>query len=357
MMAMNANDGPSRHPSEDSFPTPQRFPLSSIPPSERDAFDDATMQTETETAFLPAVMLRKYLRHSALPACLRFGQIPVGTTPKFITPWPEHSEMKRPEGSRVLEDVETYDKWNFSRSVRSYIDTLPAHHFGTKEASRLRLPSDGFAELDEDDIERYSYIDGVDQLLATIEEDVLKTVCECIRVIERMPVDAPLFNDMQFHRASHLCTAHNARWDILAMCPNLFEAIPIVVIVVPPWEFSLKAFKRFTWARNFPANILDSLPVNPADSTSDKLWAVIHDVCYEQCKFFVVTNYTHWAFGRFTNNGKLAMITEPVEARTVGLGGGVNVAVDAGANVPESLVYWVQVSRNAAPPVMQTRRN
>ncbi|KAF9269245.1 hypothetical protein L218DRAFT_851948 [Marasmius fiardii PR-910] len=263
--------------------------------------------------------------------------------------------MRRRDGSRVLETVATYDKWNFKLSVREYITSLGSHNIGLKEAMRLRIPSEGFAELDEDDIKRYSSIDGIDQLRGVIEEDVLKTVCECIRVIERMPIDAPLFEEMQFRRATHLCTAHNARWDILAMC--LFEAISMVVIVVPPWEVSAQALKRFGWTRNFPANALDTLPVDPVDSISDKLWAVIHDVCHRQCKFFVVTNYTHWTFGQFKNDWKTATITDPFEATTISLQNGINGGTDRGANVLESLVYWAQLSRNRARSVMGTDRN
>ncbi|KAL0574311.1 hypothetical protein V5O48_007649 [Marasmius crinis-equi] len=353
-MALNIHQS-SPHPSsapEDAFPTPQYFPLSSIPPDARDSFDDATMQTKTEAEYLPAVMLRNYVRYCALPACLRFGQIPIGSVPKFLTPWPEHPELKKPEGTRVLEGVSTYDKWNFARSVRSYIDSLPAFHIGAKEATRLRLPCDGYAELDEDEVERFSFIDGIDQLLDVVQRDVLRTVCECIRIIERMPPDAPLFKQMQFRRATHLCTAHNARWDILAMCSSLLNGISVVIVVVPPWEVSAQALKKFTIERKFPDNILDSLPVNPLD-ISDKLWAVAHDVCYEQGKFFVVTNYTHWTFGRFSNDWKQATVTPVVEARTVELeGGGFNAGFDCGANVFESLIYWIQLARSSAPPVM-----
>ncbi|KAJ8079630.1 hypothetical protein PM082_011217 [Marasmius tenuissimus] len=339
---------------EDSFPAPQRFPLSSIPPSIRDSFDDATMQMKNETQCLPAVMLWNYVRNSALPACLRFGQVPISTVPKFLTPWPDHPELQRSEGTRVLEEVRNYGKWDFARSVRSYIDSLPAFHIGTKEALRLGLPSVGFAELDEDDAERFSLINGIDQLLEVIHQDVIRTVCECVRVIDRMPPDAPLFQQMQFRRATHLCTAHNARWDILAMCPNLFEAIPVLVIVVPPWEVNGQALKKFTLGRDFPDNILDTLPINPRDN-SDKLWAVLHDVCHEHGKFFIVTNYTHWTFGRFSNDWKVATVSDPVEARTVELeGGGVNTAHDCGANVVESLIYWIQLSRSSAPPVIQS---
>ncbi|KAJ8085760.1 hypothetical protein PM082_004578 [Marasmius tenuissimus] len=340
--------------SEDSFLAPYHFPLSSIPPNVRDSFDDATMQTKNGTECLPAVMLWNYLRNSALPACLRFGQIPISTVPKFLTPWPDHPELQRLEGTRVLEKVQKYGRWDFARSVRGYVDSLPAFHIGTKEALRLGLPSMGFAELDENDTERLSFVDGTDQLREVIHRDVLWTVCECVRVIDRIPPDAPLFQQMQFHRANHLCTAHNARWDVLAMCPDLFEVIPVLVVVVPPWEVNGQALKRFTLGRNFMNNILDTLPVNPRDN-SDKLWAVLHDVCREHGEFFIVTNYTHWVFGRFSDDWKVATVSDPVEARTVELeGGNMNAVHDCGANIVESLVYWIQLSRGSAPPVVQS---
>ena len=274
-------------PSQDSFPAPQHFPLSSIPPNVRDSFEDATMQTETEAGYLPAVMLWNYVRHSVLPACLRFSQIPISTVPKFLAPWPNHPELQKAKGTRVLEEVRNYGKWDFARSVRSCelvldirvtsacpdsdkmtpldIDSLPAFHIGSKEASRLGLPSVGFAELDEDDTERFSRIDGIDQLLEVIHRDVLRTVRECVRVIDRMPPDAPLFQQIQFRPATHLCTAHNARWNILAMVIPLlpvfsFSAERICVISVQTYSRLFRFWSSWYLLGKLALRVLRSLP-------------------------------------------------------------------------------------------------
>ncbi|KAI3622083.1 hypothetical protein WG66_015723 [Moniliophthora roreri] len=333
-------------PQDAAFPGPQRFPLSSLPEDLHEAFDDPGAIEGQGTI----TTLRQYLRAAALPACLRFGQRPIGICPMFLTPWPENPEMKRPLGTRVLQKAVTLDKWDFSRNARRYIDELPELMIRVAHSGSLKIPADAIAELDKDEVERYSRIDGLDDLLEMLQTTLLSTIAECIRLIERMQRSASLYDSLKFARATSLCTAHHARWDILAMRDVAFDRMTLAIIVVPPWELSLNAFRRFAAPRDFPGNLLDSMPSNPADFISDKLWAVVHDACHERGRYFVVTNYTHWAFGRFAQGWNVAHITEPIEARMIELEGkGVNYAADNGVTVIESLLYWIQLARGAIP--------
>ncbi|KAK7058410.1 hypothetical protein VNI00_002044 [Paramarasmius palmivorus] len=334
-------------PEDGAFRGPQRFPLSSLPVDLQETFDDPGA-IESEDAI---TTLDLYLRASGIPGCLRFGRYPIDTVPQFMTPWPENPELKRPLGTRVLQKAVTHDKWDFARSVRRYLDELPDLMIRVAHTGPLKLPASAIAEYDEDDVEKYSHVDGVDELLEVLKDTIFETVAECIRVIERIPRSAALCETLSLIRANELCRAHHARWDILAMLAQrglMPGDLIMAVIVVPPWEMNLDSFRQFTAPRDFSGHMLDIIPSSPADSISDKLWVAAYDCCYRRGRYFIVTNYTHWAFGHFKKDWTAAHITEPIEAKKIELeNNGVTYAADNGANVVESLLYWIQLARGS----------
>jgi hypothetical protein len=90
-------------------------------------------------------------------------------------------------------------------------------HVKAEESSRLRLPSQGLVMYDDADIEDLSQINNEDDLLSLMQEYILGTMSEVIRLVERVAVDDPVIPSLKFKLASSLCSAHHARWDIFAL--------------------------------------------------------------------------------------------------------------------------------------------
>lgn len=50
-----------------------------------------------------------------------------------------------------------------------------------------------------------------------MQDYVLGTISEAVRIIVGASLDSAAAAALQFQKASHLCTAHHARWDILTL--------------------------------------------------------------------------------------------------------------------------------------------
>lgn len=101
-----------------------------------------------------------------------------------------------------------------------------------EKSLRLRLPSRDLIVYEEVDIEILSHINNEDDFVAVMREYVLGTVAESIRLIEGIPLDSSIMDALQFRRYSHLCTAHHARWDILALVGALSFLLLLFVLIV-----------------------------------------------------------------------------------------------------------------------------
>jgi len=108
----------------------------------------------------------------------------------------------------------------FPKQVLQYIQTkyIENEEFvEEEESSRLRLPSRDLIVYDDADIEFLSQINNEDDLLALVQEYILGTVSEVIRLIEAVAMDDPVMPCLKFSLSSTLCPAHHARWDIFSL--------------------------------------------------------------------------------------------------------------------------------------------
>lgn len=90
-------------------------------------------------------------------------------------------------------------------------------HVEEEESSRLRLPSQGLVMYDHADVEVLSQINNEDDLLLLVQEYILGTMSEVIRLVERVALDDPVIPSFKFDLSSMLCPAHHARWDIITL--------------------------------------------------------------------------------------------------------------------------------------------
>jgi len=107
------------------------------------------------------------------------------------------------------------------------------------------------------------------------------------------------------------------------------------VFVVPPWQFGIQDFAELTDVQQFENNQLG----NPT-TAAQKLWAVIHDTCRNRGRFFVVSNYTRWAFGELSPNDHAVSITDAFEAPILEFDGAYKSTPALGCNVVEMLTFW-----------------
>lgn len=243
-----------------------------------------------------------------------------------------------------------------------------------------------------------------------MQEYVLCTISECIRVIERMPPRSQLAESVMFKAVPRQKLPANAPWDALILVSSLPSRLTRVntstafrgVSDLHPGHTSLAPFQRSTRVsisssrgghlHNLPYSITHIHVVFqfPPDfknqdqpTMSDSLWGMvcnllnfmaqksnrdiqIHDACFMRSRYFVVTNYLTWTFGYFAPSTLQSLsisvrLTTPIDQTTAYISETYHpiMMLDANdrfdpapdeskRNVAEYLLYWVQRARGAA---------
>ncbi|GLB41293.1 hypothetical protein LshimejAT787_0905080 [Lyophyllum shimeji] len=300
------------------------------------------MSAEQNSTIAQRLSIGTYLSKALLPAFKASDSKQWLSVPICAKAWPEYTDLQRQPGERCLRQVERTDTYKFVVLVQNYLQSSAANAYMVNEAMvweeespRLRLPSKDLVLYDDTDIEFLSRIDNEELFVTVVQDYVLRTVSEALRIIEGQPLDSRMVAALQFRKYSHLCPAHHARWDILAMRGTMSHPFPFFVFVVPPWEFGIQDFTELTSAQQFLNNELGR-----PSSAAHKLWAVIHDTCRRRGRFFVVTNYTRWAFGEFSPDDSAVFITAAFEAPILEFDGKDKATQALGCNVVEMLAFW-----------------
>lgn len=256
--------------------------------------------------------------------------------------WPEYTVLQRQPEARVLRRIERTETYKFVVLVQNYLRSSAANAYIVNEAMvteeespHLLLPSKDLVLYDDADIDFLSRINNEELFVTVMQDYVLRTVSEALRIIEGQAIDSTVAVALQFRKYSHLCLAHHARWDIFALRGTVTRPFPFFVFVVPPWEFGIHDFAELTAVQQFQNNQL----VRPS-TAAHKLWAVIHDTCRNRGRFFVVSNYTQWAFGELSPNDSAVSITDAFEAPILEFDGAYKATPALGCNVVEMLTFW-----------------
>ncbi|KAF5381706.1 hypothetical protein D9615_005601 [Tricholomella constricta] len=291
-----------------------------------------------------SLSMRKYLSKAFLPALKRSTSKHLLTNQiKRAAAWPQYAEMQKRPGMRILNEILRTDTVQFVTLVWNYLENTVAKAYILnenmvieEESPHLRLPSKDVILYDDDDIKFFSSIDNEEILLKVMQNYILGTVSEALRIINKHPSSSAAAAALQFHDYSRLCRAHRARWDILALPGTKTHPLPFFVFFIPPWEFGTEDFTEFTEVQRFQNGDLDA-----PTTTVQKLWAVIHDTCRHRGRFFVVSNYTRWAFGEISPDDRKILITAPFEAPILHFDGTYKATQALGCNAVEMLVFWM----------------
>jgi len=76
-------------------------------------------------------------------------------------------------------------------------------------------------EYDADDKAFLLNIQNEDDFIRIMQQFVLGTVSELVRVMERLPREVPLAQDIKFKISNRLCPAHHARWDLFTLVSGI----------------------------------------------------------------------------------------------------------------------------------------
>ncbi|KAF9004575.1 hypothetical protein BDQ17DRAFT_1424425 [Cyathus striatus] len=306
----------------------------------------------------PTLPLWTYLSEVQFPVFSRPDKpslVSMMITSESAPQWPHYKELLRPTGTRKLQQVQRIPFTDFVRATREYLDVALRDVFLENEnmvreevSTTLHLPSRGaFVDYGDDDVSFLSNIENEDDLSAVMEHYVLRTASECIRLIQKLPPLAPMSRALDFKLSNHLCTAHHARWDIFALPSDASNIVPVVILFIPPWNFTHTDFEEFLMEQGFRDGSLDTLE-DEDNRKSHTLWAVLQDICRSRGHRFVVTNYLRWAYGLFEDDYMTANVTDSYEVSVRDFDGKFNSTLAIGCNPIEFLVYWIQRSRGMA---------
>ncbi|TFK34620.1 hypothetical protein BDQ12DRAFT_636084 [Crucibulum laeve] len=323
---------------------------------------DSDSDSDSEDEMLMKFALRDYIAGARLPEFVQVSGHNLGSAAElknlaWAFNWPEYPTLRRELGTRTLKKVGRVDTKQIMATARSYLDKfdfLFIHNetgVDAEESQRLRLPCDGLIEYDKEDYELLKNLRHEEDLLMVLKDYVLGTVSEAVRVMQCLPLDAPLSKTLLFKSRNEFCSAHRARWEILALPSDSFNDAPVIVVFVPPTMFGVYDFAQFANIQEFNNHDLDTLD-SKEFRASDILWAVIHDCCKGRGYKFVLTNYLYWAFGTFSNDYTEAIVTDAIESRISSFNGIQIRGYDSKINAIELLAYWMQAARGMIPAAL-----
>ncbi|KAG6853483.1 hypothetical protein C0991_004029, partial [Blastosporella zonata] len=189
--------------------------------------------------------IQEYLSNACLPTFRRSSTKLLSTTkfPRALT-WPRYSELQKAINYRALRHTKRTEIIPFINLVKDFLSSFCVPSIDTADYSNeecsLRLPSPGYVSYDDDDIQFLKNIDNEEQFVSLMQNYVLSTVSESLRILYGHARHSPDAAALQFRSASHLCVAHHARWDVLALPGTLERPYPFFVFFISPSEFGIQ---------------------------------------------------------------------------------------------------------------------
>ncbi|KAF8811115.1 hypothetical protein BYT27DRAFT_6456918 [Phlegmacium glaucopus] len=273
-------------------------------------YAEASHQTLTSHRF-PVL---RYIETCGLPLVHVRGQPSLQQLdkPRYTLNWPKFHNLRRTPGVRLLTEVVSPGSANdLARIVKTYLRKFTADKL--QQQSPAEGEFDGFLFLPCKNMKSYNKtekhflanIQNEDDFVRIVQQFVLGTITELVRIMERLPIRSPLAQDLKFKLANRLCPAHHARWDLFTLPQDPDNEIPLLVIFVPPWHFGHDDMKRFASVQQFDDGVLDTLDTR-RHNASDIVWAIIYDVLKDRGYQFILTNYNRWVLGTL-NQGKFTL--------------------------------------------------
>ncbi|KAG7440551.1 uncharacterized protein BT62DRAFT_581217 [Guyanagaster necrorhizus] len=311
--------------------------------------DVSDVGTEVPQAYPVA----SYLSKARLPEFCRHVRFPVEQLRRIAT-WPKMPTLARALGTRPLKKVYVVDAAVIFQGTAKYMSDMPYLHIVNEEgvlqetSSKIKLANGIIVQYDHSDLDFLHNINSEDDMDRLLTNYVLATTSEVVRLFSHLPPMCPQAESLKFQNISARHTVHHCKWDVYSMNDQFF------IVFVPPWFMGKEDLEALACRGQVAGGALDALDPRAQllDTISDKLWALICDVCVGRCAEFVVTNYLYWSFGRFDSKGySEAMLSLPIQAELDPLDGTVMEEHPVDPSVIEILVYWIQVARGAAVTV------
>ncbi|KAF5351387.1 hypothetical protein D9758_008021 [Tetrapyrgos nigripes] len=368
---------------------------------------------ENPLAGLPGYPTKVYLHNCAFPEFTGFP-VPVPSSlsgpggkalsllrfPLHLEPFANRAPWPRfLSPNDTLKQVHVCNRLDFAKMVLEYLSSLPTTFITTSTPGRdsLFLPCAGFLSYGTEEKEFLSRITDVPSSSDTsntnintntpssssatnvnsvtdetpcsydtlIQTHILGTISQIVKIIDSIGEGAPAGRGLVFQRFTRTLPNAETKCGVFVLPPTLYDQIPLAVIYTTPWNLNNGDFERVVYYDLNPNPIMKpetrsrenekEKKDNERDNIARAIWAIAHDTCYNQGHFFILTNYTRWAFGRFSEDWTSATISQSLEPKLFHLSQPSSSVdsgelpgfdtVSSGVSIPEALVFWVQLAR------------
>ncbi|KIJ47486.1 hypothetical protein M422DRAFT_248907 [Sphaerobolus stellatus SS14] len=116
--------------------------------------------------------------------------------------------------------------------------------------------------------------------------------------------------------------------------------VKCIVVPLAPWQFTpddIRDFVRETQAWKDGTTSVNGRKNDPPWVNADIMWAYLHDLCLaHECHHFVITTYSRWIFGGFSDHYAIGYTTYGLVAE------GLSSPGKPSLSVLQNLVFWIQ---------------
>ncbi|TDL27451.1 hypothetical protein BD410DRAFT_421136 [Rickenella mellea] len=267
--------------------------------------------------------MRDYLKNATLP------KMPLAPSTPPMPPQKHKSHRNtltvRPERYRKLHQIHLLTNSHFKDDVLTFMNKyVPAGSLGIPDVDpdtgeRIAIPCPGYsiAWLQPPPLRHVEELGTV-----WIEQNVLRSAQRIIQML-------PAFTDESTHWTmerpevpdnDHSIFRHFAWTKSQDADSGLDPCDPTCSLVLsyqPPWVLSPQDFKQVTNLRAFP--LIDLHKKNQRLNSAERVWGKLWDTCKQKnCRWFILTSYSQWAFGRFSRGWTRGFISEIFDINSKG---------------------------------------
>ncbi|RDB21334.1 hypothetical protein Hypma_011579 [Hypsizygus marmoreus] len=252
----------------------------------------------------------------------------------------------RPETWRRLENI--FDlKGKIDETILSWMDThVPFNPLDSSEIDvaeeHFTLPCPEIVDISLDMLKRP---DSVARMVPWLDNLPLQTVQSAIHLMFPATFDwgFSLVNDTDNLDKDIFQYFSWSTRDAETLAPSQNGRNLVTVAFQPPWILSSQDIKTFSECRSFPPFRKSGNAYPIMLESQDRLWAKIWDVCVRRrTRWFVLTSYTNWVFGAFSEGWSSAFVTD------------VYAYDSCNPSIAECLTFWVvsamRIDRSACVP-------
>ncbi|KAI9566451.1 hypothetical protein HD554DRAFT_1113745 [Boletus coccyginus] len=220
----------------------------------------------------------------------------------------------RPERYRTLRIVHTINAMLFSDIISDWVEEfVPCKSLGVNDedertGERLTIPCEPFFSIVPLPLAR---AEDIERVFVWVDMFPLESIR---RILNLLYVDSNSWKLLPCEEGPLLKTStwSHTRGD---QGKTIFSQHALCLFLMPPWVLSAKDLQEFARGQSFPDRTSSESLEDKAQSTlrgMEWLWSKVWDTCiHRNCRWFIVTTYTHWVFGVFSAGWTVSFVSPP----------------------------------------------